>query len=65
MGIATILESRSIVLLVKAVAKAQALKDAVEGQISADCPAHRLLSGLYWKSYKASYHLLLPRQNAR
>ncbi|OUS29163.1 glucosamine-6-phosphate deaminase ['Osedax' symbiont bacterium Rs2_46_30_T18] len=42
MGIATILESRKILLLATGVSKAKAVRDLVEGPLSASCPASAL-----------------------
>lgn len=42
MGIGTILESRKVVLLATGEAKARAIKDTVEGPVSAACPASAL-----------------------
>lgn len=39
MGIGTILESRQVVLIATGASKAQAIKDTVEGALSAACPA--------------------------
>jgi glucosamine-6-phosphate deaminase len=42
MGIATILDARKILLLATSTAKAKAVKDLVEGPLSASCPASAL-----------------------
>ena len=42
MGIATILQSRRILLLATGLRKAQAIRNAVEGPLAAMCPASAL-----------------------